>query len=334
MKKISINEKYLKYLPSKKFAVMIGICLVIGIGFLFFSGANKQKFVGADGGKPGDLKVADMTIDELVKNDTDGDSIPDWEEALWGTDKNKAETFDGMTDEEYIKKKKEELNMPTDAENTDSTPHTETERFAHDFFSAYTALKDSGQVDSETINNFSNALGQSVIDPNIIDQYGINDIKVDQSGDESKKDAYYEAVVDLYDTEQSSGLGDELNIVSEMLAAYSSTGQETGSEKLGAIADAYQDFAKKLMALSAPISLSEYHLRIANSANNTGIAVRNMMKMTSDPVVGLAGLSQYQKYSADFMGAVGDLEKTLPGAATQSSPTGDASTQNSDIIQQ
>ena len=55
----------------------------------------------------------------------------------------------------------------------------------------------------------------------------------------------------------------------------------------------------------------QYHLHIANSSNNTGISVSNMAKITSDPVVGLSGLSQYQKYSDDLVKAVTDLETFL-----------------------
>jgi hypothetical protein len=36
-----------------------------------------------------------------------------------------------------------------------------------------------------------------------------------------------------------------------------------------------------------------------------------MTKITKDPIVGLSGLSQYQKYSDDLVKAVSDLETFL-----------------------
>ena len=63
--------------------------------------------------------------------------------------------------------------------------------------------------------------------------------------------------------------------------------------------------------MSVPQSLADYHLRIANSANDTGISVLNMGKVANDPIVGLSGLSQYQKYSDNLVKAVTDLETFL-----------------------
>ena len=65
------------------------------------------------------------------------------------------------------------------------------------------------------------------------------------------------------------------------------------------------------MDTSVPESLVEYHLQIANSSNNLSISVSNMAKVTNDPIVGLSGISQYQKYSEDLVQAVEDLESIL-----------------------
>ena len=45
----------------------------------------------------------------IIVVDTDGDGIADWEEALWGTDKNKKITFNDTPDATYIENKKKEL---------------------------------------------------------------------------------------------------------------------------------------------------------------------------------------------------------------------------------
>ena len=118
----------------------------------------------------------------------------------------------------------------------------------------------------------------------------------------------------LFKSYQSVGLGDELDIVSQGLASNSASGT-TGSvdqdSKLSTIASAYQNFAKKIMEMSVPQSLVVYHLLIANSSNNTGVSVSSMEKIIDDPIVGLSGLSQYQKYSDDLVKAVVNLETAL-----------------------
>jgi len=181
---------------------------------------------------------------------------------------------------------------------------TETEKFAREFFASYSAMKSSGQVDSNTINNFSSSLGQNIVNPSLIDRYSATDVKINAIDNTASKQKYYQDVQKLFKSYQSTGLGDELDIISQGLATNSTNGITDNTDKyskLLTIGNAYQDFAKKVMGMGVPQSLSEYHLRIANSSNNTGISVSNMTKITNDPIVGLSGLSQYQKYSDNLV---------------------------------
>ena len=102
------------------------------------------------------LKVENPTLPDLIQRDTDGDGVPDWEEALWGTDKNKKITFNDTPDATYIENKKKELKIEGNV-IADATKLTETEKFAREFFTSYSAMKSSGQIDQNTINDFSSA---------------------------------------------------------------------------------------------------------------------------------------------------------------------------------
>ena len=66
-----------------------------------------------------------------------------------------------------------------------------------------------------------------------------------------------------------------------------------------------------MMSIKVPSELVSYHLLIANNSNNTGISVLNMAQIIKDPLIGLEGISQYQKYSAELVKAVADLETIL-----------------------
>ncbi|OGI71043.1 hypothetical protein A3B84_02455 [Candidatus Nomurabacteria bacterium RIFCSPHIGHO2_02_FULL_35_13] len=309
-----INEKYSKYLPSKKFILITSAVVVLGviIFMIFFMSSSGENFSITGNKNNTALKVENSTFAELIQLDSDQDSIADWEEALWGTDKNKKITFNDVPDATYIENKKKELKIEQGVIENE-TKLTETEKFAREFFTSYTAMKSSGQIDNETINSFSNALGQNIVNPNLIDRYLEADVKINTNDDSIIKEKYYEDVKSLFKKYQSSGIGDELEIVSNGLALNSTneTGNTDQYGKLSTIARAYQDFAKKTMEISVPQSLVEYHLRIANSSNNTGISVSNMVKIINDPIVGLSGLSQYQKYSEDLIKAVSDLETFL-----------------------
>lgn len=309
------KEKYFKYLPSKKFAIITSAVIVLAalIFVIFFMSSSGESFSITGNKNNTPLKVENQTIADLIQNDSDGDSVADWEEALWGTDKNKKITFNDMPDATYIENKKKELKIEGSV-TANAAKLTETEKFAIEFFTSYNALKASGQVGSDAMNNFSSALGQRIVNPDLIDRYTEADIKIDSADTPVLRQKYYENVKSLFEKYKSEGLGDELDIISRSLAASSTSGTAGVSERyaeLLAIADAYKNFAKETMEVIVPQGLIDYHLRIANNANNTGISVSNMSNIASDPLIGLSGLSQYQKYSEGLIRGVTDLENFL-----------------------
>lgn len=298
--------KYQKYLPSKTFSIYMGGVLglfIVIFSISYFTDSNSSIFK-----KKSNLQAENPTVLALIERDTDGDSIKDWEEALWGTDKNNKNTF-GMADSTYIENKKKELNIEETA--AADKVLTETERFSREFFTAYTAMKASGQVESNAINNFSSILGQKMINPELINRYFQDEIKINNVDTEASRNKYYDSLKTLFAKYSEAGIGDELDIVSNGLITSENTGAENDYAELLLISEAYQEFGASVMSVSVPKSLIDYHLRIANSANNTGISVSNMTKIVGDPVTGLGGLSQYQQYSDDLINAVEDLEKAL-----------------------
>ena len=310
---MDFKEKYQKYLPSKKFTIIASACIVLAviIFVIFFMSSSGENFITGQNKNKNALKIEDQTIIGLIQKDTDGDSIADWEENLWGTDKNKKVTFNDTPDATYIENKKKGLKIEA---SVNETKLTETEKFAREFFTSYSAMKSSGQIDNEAINSFSSSLGQKIIDPTLIDRYTETDIKINNIDTPISRQKYYLNMKNLFKNYQTSGLGDELDIISIELASDSTTETSNNTNqyaKLSVISSAYQNFAKKTIELSVPQSLIEYHLQIANSANNTGISVLNMGKIVTDPIIGLSGLSQYQKYSDDLIKAVNELEAFL-----------------------
>jgi len=294
------------YLPSKKFIYSIGLILGIGLLFLGISIliSKKDHFSSSKDSK---LETKDISVNDLLQTDTDGDGVADWEEALWGTDPNKTATF-GIPDATYIANKKKEMNIADDA--GDGSNLTETDKFAREFFATFTAMKQSGG-DSTTINSFSNSLGEKISDPTIIDQYSINDAKTDNDNSLNNQQKYYNTVKKLFNSYQAAGLGDELSITANDMTDPSAETKDTEDAQLVSIGNAYKDFAKKMLDITVPEMLIQYHIKIANSANNTGISVANMAKIANDPVVGLSGLSQYQKYSDELVANVNSLEANL-----------------------
>jgi len=301
--KETLKNKGKKKLSGKKFLFIILIVLSLFVIIaLFFLLSKKENFFSNK--QP---NFENETIISLMQTDTDNDGILDWEEALWGTDKNNPTTFEGISDLDYIENQKSELQTE---QATSNTRTTETEKFAREFFSAYTTMK-AGGVDEATINSFANALGQQVVNPNLVDQYKMEDVKISAENTLEGGLVYYQNMQELFTRAQDSGAGDELAIVSQGLVDYNTTGIDNEFEELLVIAEAYQEFARQAIEISVPTDIKDLHLKIVNEANNTGISVQHMATIITDPVVGLSGLSQYQEYSENLVNAVADLETVL-----------------------
>ncbi len=310
-------QKFKEYLPSKHFALMASACIVLGviIFLVFFMPSWGENFGGNKEKKELPLKIENQSVIELVQKDSDSDGIPDWEESLWGTDKNKKITYGDTPDADYVAGKKEELKTE-ESEKIEEERLTETEKFARQFFASYTAMKTSGQIDTETINGFSSALGQRIVNPVLSDQYAEKDARLTASDDIASWQKYYQTTSAMFQTYKESGLGDELEIVSTAIATNEAGGYIDDLKleaELTLIGEAYQEFGKKVIETPVPKSLMGYHIRIANNAYNTGASVLSMIKVVSDPIIGLSGLSQYQKYSDELVKSVSELEAFLSG---------------------
>ncbi len=298
-------QKIKPYLPSKQFqTVVVFLIVLIALGFgVFYFFSKNEKF-----SRNKDLEINKKTIYEIIGTDTDGDGIEDWEESLWGTDKTKKYTFDGVSDLEYIENKKKGLNINSDI---DVANLSETETFAREFFTAYLSLKGAEGVNKVDIASFSDALGQKIVNPTINNLYTESQLKISDKDDADSKLDYYQDISALFNKYKDSGLGDELNIISKGLLTYQNEGKIEKYSELLLIGEGYQEFAKKTSELAVPKNLVEIHLKIINAANNTGVSVINMSKVIEDPIVGLSGLSSYQKYSDELVNAVETLENSF-----------------------
>jgi len=305
MKKIL--EKYSKYLPSKKFTYLIAIVLgLFIILFLIFNFSPQKKFFFF-GDKPNGLQNENLTINNILQQDTDNDGLADWEEALWGTDKNN-KTTNGIPDLAYVENRKKELKIDETTTNTQEL--TETEKFAREFFATYVAMKEAGG-DTTAINNFAATLGEKMVYPSIIDSYSEKNIKITQEDTDDDSIIYYLSLKILFEKYKLTGMGNELSMVAGTLNTSEDKKTSEEKAKLTTVADSYQDFAKRMIEIPVPQNLVTSHLKIANAANNTGISIMGMTKIISDPLVGLSSLSQYQEYNKEFIDASQELTKTI-----------------------
>jgi hypothetical protein len=181
---------------------------------------------------------------------------------------------------------------------------SETDKFSREFFATITALKQSGNLDESAVSNISNVLGDKLKNSELPENYSLLDINKTYEITTDIQKKYYNSMKDLFNKYTALGLGSEFDAVD------TSTG-ETDVEQLNKIGDAYQGFSNEAKSLSIPTNLTQIGLSIINNAYNTGSAVKNLAQMTTDPIVGLIGLSQYQKYSEEFIKSSEELRTYL-----------------------
>src|SRR3990172_5996419 len=173
-----------KYLPSKKFIVITLIIIgAVGIPLAainyFFSKKNNKGLVAnmasIMAGKDIDQNI---TLNNLVQKDSDGDGLFDWEEALWGTNPNNKYTNEGITDSEFIAQKKKELAASEDGQTETQGEENlnETEKFSREFLATVTALKQTGNLNEGAISNIANVVGEKVGNSNLPNNYRVTDL--------------------------------------------------------------------------------------------------------------------------------------------------------------
>jgi hypothetical protein len=301
-----------KYLPSKKFTIIASIIIgVVGISLAgvnyYFSKKNSRGLMAnVISVVTGQDLSANISLNNLVQKDSDGDGIFDWEESLWGTDPYNKSTNEGVEDKDFVEKKKKELAANNEDESGISNEENlnETEKFSREFFATVTALKQSGNLNEGSVSNIANVVGEKMSNSNLSNKYRITDLKKTYDVTAQNQEDFYNTVGDIYEKYRNQGLGTELDNMD------TSTGESDALE-LARISQVYQDFSKEVADLPVPSNLTQNALDIINGAYNTGLAIKNLSQMTDNPLVGLIGLTQYQKWSEQFINSSEDLETYL-----------------------
>ncbi len=288
-----------KYLPSRKFVIFIGSAILLGV--LIWVGSMVLGKSATYTKKEKDNSVAGSSESEnFYTMDSDKDDIYDWEEGLWGTDPNKADTDgDGVSDGEDIKERKEAIQDRNDIEGEIALSEdlNQTEIFARQLFSAASLANQSGGLSPESLNNFSESFGKSISGASIADLYRPSDLKLGQvSAAEYKKDLSM-----IFKPYLDSKLSTESAIY---LMSTGNVSAETDIEKL---AELHHGISNSLASLEVPFAVAGPHLAMANNSAKISLALLNLKNLEQDPILAMIGLRQYFEYSTEYEKALSDL---------------------------
>lgn len=251
----------------------------------------------------GNLEVIDNEafIDQAVsigfsEEDRDADGLADWEETLWGTDPENADSDgDGTLDGEEVQTNRNPMQAgPNDAYTQTNTAHaassqeglTATDRFAREFFTEYLRMRQDNTLSVETIRDYTlqKVADDAFKEPQAAPTHGIADI---HTGAVSAHDYGNRVGVIL----SSYNLTEEKDTV--ILLNALQYNQPEYLEPLRQNATAYQNITDDLLDMVVPADAAQAHLALLNSTSQLNSVLESMIAVNTDPVRSLAAVSQY-----------------------------------------
>jgi hypothetical protein len=298
-------------------ALFIAAFLVVGAYFFSTPGLG---FFGTN------LVNAQSTQDLLkayASKDTDGDGLPDWEEALYGTDPNNAHSVSAsMTDGQAVAQGlvKPKFSVQGDStasstpDTTDALPGTEaasgsmTDQFARDLFTQTLSQSDGTQPSADQIS----ALAQSAIQNTVqqhasTDTFNLTQEKISGSGSDALV-AYAIAAEKAVSLSSAPTTKNEIDFFSDAMAT---TSNQSDIQHLKTISSGLTQISSRLMLVPVPIELQQSHLAFVNELSRLAQDVNDMSFLNTDPLRAYIGLSAYQNDSAPALQSVLDIRKVF-----------------------
>mgnify|MGYP003434351501 CR=1 FL=1 len=266
-----------EYLPSKQFrarVIILAILLILALGVYKIASYFKDRLGNRSG-------TALVVKPEVIQKDSNGNTIPDWEESLWGLNPLK----DGDSNREFILAKRETLAKENGIIANSSETISENETLAREFFSILMSLEESGDLDQNAIE----AVAKTV------------------KANPASTDAYSDAMLAIFDKYEDKDIGRELTFVSIGL-----TNNDPGAiAQAEAIAEAYRSLGKDLMKVKVPNTISNAHLSLANNYEKVATSIDSLGQMLIDPMVGMKAIINYNKYTDALVADMQTISKNL-----------------------
>lgn len=274
-------DKIKHVLPSKKFVKVFliggGVLLVVLIATSYFGSSHSFS-------RNGSLLRPNETMGEAITQDTNKNTIPDWEETLWGLDPK----GDGVANKKIIDEKKIAHGIDLTAEEENLTP---TDEFSRSLFATIVTLQQSGSITPEAVTNLAASIGDSVdakrVAPTV---YTLSNMTLVEDTAVNKK-AYRDALKNLIAEYSDVNLGSELDIISTGLNG----GGASALATLHPMAVAYSQLSKKVVQLPTPRAIAGSALNLANAESQMSATLPQIEKLYDDALTGMVGIDDFIK---------------------------------------
>jgi hypothetical protein len=289
----------LNYLPSKKLAFLF--LAILAAGGMVFAASHKS----VKGVEKNSIKT--QVINPTSQQDTDGDSLKDWEEIVVGTDpKNPDSDGNGILDGLDRASTLAFQNEILDKDGSLTLPTTELEQTLSGFIEE--RIKETGTITKDDLDKSAKDLvTESTIaaTKKILDQrnpYTKADLRIDASADPK---TYFNTVGRIGEKYFPLGQGsdkqlDSSNMFRQLIEKKRADGSAMNDEEqhevlqhIAGFRAKYAGFASEIKNVPVPPDLSDFHLSFTNFMANTALAIHHISLLDTDPILGAIGMEHY-----------------------------------------
>lgn len=249
-------------------------------------------------------------LSAIAAKDSDGDGLPDWEEALYGTDSHATDTFKlGMTDGEAVSRGLVVPKAIADISVATSSPDTSlivdpslppapaegtlTAAFAKNFFTLFLVAKqnnggaDLSEAEMQQVANEALRSLAATIAP-APDFKSAKDITVSGSGADALK-AFAVSAETILIKNTANATTSEIQYLTDAVE----NGNTEALTHIASIAKAYRDSAVGLSVLPVPRELAAHDLALINALMRVSQIATDFTKVNTDVLATMLALQQY-----------------------------------------
>lgn len=227
--------------------------------------------------------------EDFQETDTDRDGLPDWQEALMGTNPDKADSDgNGITDAN--EPRVSIRNILAEAAASSSEGLLPEDAIGSRLIGEYIYLKEKNAYTSERGTHLGEGLANYVTFNTKFTPYTADDIteNFDSSTEsiERHRKALQKALDPFLGIKEPEFL---------LYAQFVKNGDTTALGELRARAALYQSVAEDVLQIPAPHDIANVHLEIANALSFFALVLENLVNRAHDPIASLALLKTYNE---------------------------------------
>jgi len=252
---------------------------------------------------------------EYAAKDTDTDGLPDWQEALYGTDPSNPESFQagikdgeavaqGLIEPKVMVAAPEEPTDPSSVPGTPAAPNSLTDRFAQSLLRQYLLNRsDTPPTDDQIVSFVEAAITDLSSEAVSADTFSAKDIRSSGTSGREAVIAYAAQVDSAFVSNTVATEKNELYYFSDAL------GDDAAAlRKVKEISDAYADIAQALIAIPAPAEMRQAHLALANALMHMSEVTGDMAALKDDPLRALLGIGFYEAHVDRMASALSNMD--------------------------